>query len=79
MNPEIRKEIRDFAAQMENVMQDHDAVKGDSWKSMNVDALQNLLLKKVFEAQQTKAPAKEWVDVANFCMMVFTIKRSLEN
>ena len=79
MNPEIRKEIRDFVAQMEKVMQDHDAVKGDSWKGMNVDALQNLLLNEVFEAQKTKAPAKEWVNVANFCMMAFTIKRSLEN
>lgn len=74
MNPEIRKEIRDFAAQMEKVMQDHDAVKGDSWKCMHVDNLQNSLLNKVFEAQQSGAPAKEWVDVANFCMMIFTLR-----
>jgi len=56
---------------MEDVMRKHDKDKGDSWKDMPHEELQKLLLKEVEESQDENAMTKEWIDIANICMMIY--------
>ena len=71
---EVRKEIKEFAEEMERVMQEHDAEKGDSWKKRPSYFLIKVLLGKVEEFHYTESNYKareEVVDIANYCMMLF--------
>lgn len=61
-----------FAEAMERTMRKHDNAKGDSWKSMPHESLQELMLKEVEETKSEDAAIGEWVDVANLCMMVYS-------
>lgn len=71
MENNIRDEIMFFAQAMEEIMRKHDALKRDSWKDMTHEELQKLFLVEVKETQDENAMSKEWVDVANFCMMIY--------
>ena len=68
---EIREEIMFFAQAMEDIMRKNDKEKGDSWKNMSHNELQNLLLGEFKESQDENAKIKEWVDIANICMMIY--------
>ena len=52
-------------------MKKNDAIKRDSWKTMSHEELQTLLLAEIEETKNPDAKVKEWVDVANFCMMIY--------
>jgi len=67
----IRPEILRFADIMEVVMSKNDSEKGDSWKRLPHDELQAMLLKEVEESNVDNAKIKEWIDIANFCMMIY--------
>ena len=67
----IRKEIIFFAESMERVMAKHDKMKKDSWKRMSHYELQELLLQEVEESNNENAKIKEWIDIANICMMIY--------
>ena len=70
----MRKEIQEFAEEMERIMAKHDAKKGDSWKSPDTFT-QRFLIEKFYEetkeAMQNRADKSEYVDVANICMMLW--------
>ena len=73
----MREEIRIFAEQMEKVMSEHDKEKGDSWKTMNITNLMDMLVEESEEVEEeiswdySKRLKDEVVDLANFCMMVW--------
>lgn len=60
-----------FAEAMEKTMKKHDKEKGDSWKNMPHEELQNLLLQEVEESKNIASKIGEWVDIANICMMIY--------
>jgi hypothetical protein len=66
-----RQEIRTFAEAMEVVMRKHDKEKGESWKNMTFEELQDLMLTEVEETKYKDAKLHEWIDVANLCMMIY--------
>jgi len=75
-----RREIQEFAEAMEEVMQKHDAEKGDSWKSMPLHTLEHLLLSEVREWNASRLrhidgenhpKEKEVIDIANIAMMLW--------
>lgn len=73
-----RKQILDFVDWMEYVMQKHDAVKGDSWKTLDLDILEEKLFEEAAEflelSQFTGSNYEkmmECVDIANVAMMLF--------
>jgi hypothetical protein len=67
---EIRPEILEFAQEMECIMRKHDERKGDSWKSLHIDYLRLQLTDEYRETSEHK-DFMEYVDVANFCMMLY--------
>ncbi len=67
-----RPEIIRFAEAMERLMHKHDNIKGDSWKEMPHGRLQKMMLKEVEETKEENAMLSEWVDIANFCMMIYS-------
>ena len=68
----MREEIRKFAEEMERIMSENDAKKGDSWKRCDVRFLDDRLKEEFSEWDNTnKAGNKELVDIANFCMMLW--------
>lgn len=72
----MRKEIQEFAEQMEKVMAAQDATKGDSWKSMTAEKLVQLMNTKLKGGRAHYGFGEypnDYVDVANFCMMVWTV------
>lgn len=75
---EIRQEIQKFAEYMEAIMRDHDKVKGDSWKRMHREDLKDLFKKEVHEALESNMDT-EFIDVANFCMMIVHSPIKLKN
>lgn len=75
-NASIRREILDFARQMELKMREHDADRGDSYKVSAIGNLMFALDKEVHELRHAlfgskgEAAIKEAADVANFAMMI---------
>ena len=73
----MREEIRIFAEQMEKVMSEHDKEKEDSWKTMDIYDLMDMLITKSEEVEDeiswdySKRLKDEVIDLANFCMMVW--------
>jgi len=67
----IRNEIMFFAQAMEDVMRKHDGEKGNSWKDMSYKKLQELLFEEVEESKNKCAKIEEWIDISNFCMMIY--------
>lgn len=66
----IRKEIMEFAEEMERVMAEHDNGKGDSWKRIPLSQLDDKLNEEIEEAR-IDGDKREFVDVANVCMMIW--------
>lgn len=69
----MRKEIEEFGNAMEEGMASHDEERGDEWKSMTLQKLNDRLgeeLDELKKADSFKKVKKELVDVANFCMML---------
>jgi len=66
-----REEILHFACIMEQIVAKNDNEKGDSWKRMPHEQLQKMMLKEVEESKDENAKMKEWIDIANFCMMIY--------
>jgi len=84
----MRKEIKEFAEEMERVMQEHDAKKGDSWKEMSLHTLEHLLMNEVKEWNASRlghidggnhSKEKELVDIANICMMLWHRYKRYQN
>lgn len=75
---EIRPEIQKFAKYMESIMREHDKIKGDSWKKMHREDLKELFKKEVNEALESNTDS-EFIDVANFCMMIVNTPIKLKN
>jgi len=75
---EIRQEIQKFATYMESIMRQHDKDKGDSWKRMHREDLKDLFKKEVNEALESNMDT-EFIDVANFCMMIVHSPIKLKN
>jgi hypothetical protein len=73
----VRSEIMDFARNMERVMGKHDSIKGDSWKTMSMDELLYLLSEEVEELASNPDSHEEFIDIANFCMMLWN--RAINN
>lgn len=70
----MRKEIQDFAEQMERVMAAQDITKGDSWKKMEPEELVGLLRQKQNGGKAGYGFGDEpndYVDAANYCMMIW--------
>ena len=70
MNKEIRKEILEFAEQMEMVMQENDGDKGDSWKNLSIDFLDEKIDEEFYEWFESGDKA-ELIDIANVAMMLW--------
>ena len=70
----MRPEIEEFAKEMERVMLQHDAEKGDSWKTLPIENLEDGLQN---EADELRLSGDYWeemqecIDVANYAMMLF--------
>jgi len=78
----MKKEIKEFAEEMERILKKHDFIKGDSWKMMSHKQLQELMLKEVEESKEDDAKLGEWIDIANICMMIWynsTHKKEVSN
>ena len=70
IDDEPRPEILEFAKAMEATMKKHDARKGNTWKAMSLKELDQLFNNEIEEAT-INGDRSEWVDVANFCMMIW--------
>ena len=66
----MRNEIKVFAEEMETIMQKHDAVKQESWKTCDIDFLVDKLGTEIKEWIDS-AKHEELIDIANMCMMVW--------
>jgi len=70
----MRKSIKEFAEQMEKVMQMHDRYKKDSWKTCKVEYLEKKLVEEYKEWQDITMGCNakdEVIDIANICMMLY--------
>jgi len=70
----MRKEIKDFAEEMERIMAFHDEEKGDSWKNpdeVNETFLWGKLREEFIECMHEEAPPEELADLANICMILW--------
>ena len=71
---EIRKEIMEFAEEMERIMNKHDINKSDSWKTCDEGFLWKKLReewKELDDCYSDESKSKEFIDVANVCMMLW--------
>jgi len=70
----MRKEIKEFAEEMERVMQENDAIKRNSWKNLPISYLEHKLIEEYQEwylLSNIKNNKKELIDIANICMMLW--------
>ena len=70
----MRAEIQEFAEAMEKEMQRHDPEKGDSWKSMPIKDLEEILdgvIEDYRYAGDYWEGMEELIDVANIAMMLW--------
>ena len=70
----MRKEIYEFAEELERVMSENDAEKGDSWKTMSVEEHRDGLddeTDELWAALTLKEEMKELIDVGNRCWMLW--------
>lgn len=75
-----REELIDFADAMERELQRHDPTKGDSWKTMGLGVLTEIMQQTYSKwtdswastnGGDTKIERDELVDMANLCMMLW--------
>jgi len=70
----MRKDVLEFAKEMEKVLRENDAEKGDSWKTMYMSELYECLNNESGEywaAETDEDSAKECVDCGNILMMLY--------
>ena len=75
----MRKEIEDFAKEMEETMAEHDCIKGDSWKDCEIDYLRKKVIEEfsewsmtaICEEEDYELESMELIDLANICMMLY--------
>lgn len=70
----MRKEIEDFANEMERVMSMHDARKGEGWKKCDIEFLEVKRAEEHREYNLNGNP-RELVDEANVLMMLWNRRR----
>ena len=78
--PELRRELRDFAEAMEIILRENDYKGGWGCEDCPLEYLEARLVEEVGEYFRTVASAriprfggsKELLDIANFCMMIFS-------
>lgn len=70
----MRKEIEDFASEMERVMSTHDASKGDSWKACPLGFLEEKRAEEHREYNVT-GNQRELIDEANVLMMLWNRRK----
>ena len=62
-----------FVMAMETTLSRHQKKKGDSWKTCDIEFLENKLIEEFEEYQKTRNK-HELVDIANICMFLFNRK-----
>ncbi len=67
---EMSPEVKEFAGFMQKVLDNHKD-RSDSWKFCTFEYLQKRMLEEVEETKEDDPKIGEWVDVANFCMMIY--------
>ena len=73
----IRNPIMNFALDMERIMSENDATKGNSWKDCDIEYLVDKLGEKYKEWENSldlnsfESDPEELVDLANLCMMLW--------
>jgi hypothetical protein len=66
----ISQEVQEFAEAMQRVLDKHKD-RGDTWKQCSFDYLQSRMIDEVRETREDDPKISEWIDVANFCMMIY--------
>lgn len=80
----VRKEIQDFAEEMEKKMQEMDETKADSWRNVHIARLRGALDLEFKEWEKAVndlgdgEETEELVDIANFCWMIHQRKENGE-
>lgn len=83
MPHDLRPIVVDFARALERRLREHDATKGDTWRTIDTGYLESGLLDGVIEAQESnelEAYAKEsdeWLDVAAYALFLWVRAREL--
>ena len=67
----VRVEVAVFARQMEATMQEHDPIKGDTWKYCQIGFLEHKLEEEIEEYKHGGRNPDELIDIANICMMLW--------
>lgn len=67
---ELRSELREFADAMEVILRQYDRGKGNSWQTLPLVLLDDKLTEEYAECV-LKPNLKEYVDLANICMMLW--------
>ena len=77
----LRKDVREFAEAMEKTLQKHDPKKGDSWKTLSTHYLWQCLNQEWNEVNTTNLNNgnREFVDLANVCMMLYHRKKEVKS
>jgi len=70
----MRKDLVEFANDMELVLRDHDAIKGETWRTCDGKYLYRRLFEEIGElgiARDDQERRRELIDIANLCMMLW--------
>jgi len=75
----LRNAVREFAEEMERIMQKHDPVKGDTWKTCPIEFLEEKLEDEFAEYKHGSfvRDERELIDIANIAMMLWYRKKVL--
>lgn len=68
----MASEVIDFGKAMNDKLRKMYPIKGNSWKNMSIMELENLLKTEWDEHDTNKKDGSELVDIANFCMMIWS-------
>ena len=73
---DMKNEQALFVMAMKSTLSKHEKTKGDSWKTCDIEFLENKLIEEFEEYQESK-DKHELIDIANICMFLFN--RKLKN
>ena len=78
---ELRKEVLEFAEEMERIMSLHDPIKGNSWRADPSSNCDDFLWEKLGEEYEESVNEnadveKELIDLANIAMMLWWRKKN---
>jgi hypothetical protein len=71
---ELRPAVLEFAEEIEKALRRNDAEKGESWKTMPIEQLQQITGKEIaeyIEAKSDEEAAKECIDCGAMFMMLY--------